>query len=146
MVTENATYVNNLFSICAENYSPALEAVAQAIADQIRPGCFEACVEDIDPATDGLQVQCKLTQEVPSAEGAPTIQDIPNCALSPIPNSTGACYEEITGAELDPVCADEGYNLEFKLVRDPNFPVPGGTSVQANCQLSDRPQDDCPNL
>ena len=55
VVTENATYVNNLFSICAENYSPALEAVAQAIADQIRPGCFEACVEDIDPATDGLQ-------------------------------------------------------------------------------------------
>ena len=83
---------------------------------------------------------------MPGADGGQVTSDIPNCALQPIPNSVGACYEEITGADLNEECSSQGYNLEFVLVRDPAFPVPGGTAVQANCQLSDRPQDDCPDL
>ena len=138
-------YTSNLFSICADDYAPALEAVADAIAAKIKPGCFENCVRDVDEATPGLQVQCKLTQDIPEGSGTIT-KNIPNCADQPLPNNVGVCYELRTGDELDPVCAMDGFNVEFALQRDPAQPVPGGTVVNANCQLSDRPNEDCPGL
>ncbi len=142
---------SNLFSICAGDYSPALTAVAEAIKDQIKPGCFESCVQDTEgDLGDGLQVSCKVTQEVPIDGGATTRTDtIPNCAQNPSDspgNDIGVCYTELTGDAMSEACINEGWNLEFTITRSAEFPVPGGTVVSANCQLSDRPAEDCPNL
>jgi hypothetical protein len=144
----DSTVVSNLFSICSADYSPALEAVAEAIKDQLKPGCFESCVEDVG-SDDGLQVQCKVTQEVPLGGGGTRTDTIPNCAQTPASdpaNMAGVCYVELTGAAMTEECILEGWNLEFKIERDGGSPVPGGTVVSANCQLSDRPAEDCPNL
>ncbi len=139
---------SNLFSICAGNYGPALEAVAEAIKTQIKPGCFESCVEDVG-TEDGLQVQCKVTQEVPLDGGGSQTDTIAKCSVTAAEdpaNPIGVCYTELTGAAMSPLCVEEGWNLEFTITRSANFPVPGGTLVSANCQLSDRPAEDCPNL
>ena len=52
----------NLFSICQNDYSAALQAIADKIRDQIKPACMPKCVKDIDPATPVLNPSCQLVQ------------------------------------------------------------------------------------
>jgi hypothetical protein len=58
------------------------------------------------------------------------------------------CYVTITDSEpsFSPRCAEQAYNLEFALVRDPDHPVPVGTAVEAECLLSETPTEDCPGF
>ena len=53
---------------------------------------------------------------------------------------------DATTDDLSQFCADEGWNLEFILLRREGFPAPGGTSVKATCQLSSQKAIDCPQL
>ena len=48
--------------------------------------------------------------------------------------------------DMSDFCVDRGWNLEFTLVRREGFPAPGGTSVEATCQLSQNKAIDCPEL
>ena len=52
----------NLFSVCNPSYEEALESIADAIRDQIRPPCMPACVSDVDPVKEGVQVSCTMTE------------------------------------------------------------------------------------
>ena len=64
------------------------------------------------------------------------------------------CYallidQAAAGSVLDDMsaeCIAEGYNLEFKLARKQGFPAQGGSTVSAQCILSELPEVDCPNL
>jgi hypothetical protein len=131
----------NLFSICEEDWSIALEAIAEKLRDKIRPSCMPECVADTNPATEVLEPSCVLEQRTPDGERTP----IPEClADGTRPEGAVACYVAITGDELHPECQDHGWNLEFRLVSDPDQPAPGGTAVNALCELSAQPRLDCP--
>jgi hypothetical protein len=144
----------NLYSICSDDYTPALEAIANAIADQIQPACFHTCVADTDGAA-GLQPNCLVEQ---SAQGQPKIE-VPECTLvggayeMPSPNDNVCFYYRTDAAQSgDPLddmsdeCVADGVNLEFVILRRDGFPAPNGTSLTAVCEPSDAPSEDCPNL
>jgi hypothetical protein len=38
------------------------------------------------------------------------------------------------------------YNLEFKIVRRPGFPAPGGTVVTVSCTVAENPAQACPGI
>jgi hypothetical protein len=145
----------NLYSICDDDYTPALQAIADRIASQIKPACYKDCVKDTDPATAGLQPDCFVEEEVP---GSPKLQ-VEACALVggayEMPSADdNVCYYTLTdqsqsGDSLDDMsdeCIEDGWNLEFKILRREGFPAAGGSSMTATCQLSETPTVDCPNL
>jgi ferredoxin len=138
----------NLYSICQDDYSDALSAIANAIRDQIRPACMTACVADTDQVTTGLQPQCTLIQEAPDVASGDVIEtNIEKCAGDgSLPDGEDVCFLTLVEDNLSEICAEEGWNLEFQLVRRDGVPAPGGTSVSATCQLSQNKQIDCPGL
>jgi hypothetical protein len=138
----------NLYSICQETYTGALGAIANSIRDQIRPACMPVCVADTDPITSGLQPSCTVTQESPQPGGGGIDEiDIPQCGGNDsLPDGADVCYVMLVNDALSDACAEEGWNLEFRIVRREGVPAPGGTSVTPMCQLSQNKQIDCPNL
>ncbi|HET6584479.1 MAG TPA: vWA domain-containing protein [Nannocystaceae bacterium] len=133
----------NLFSICANDFSPALAAIANAIRDQLKPSCMPECVADTDPVQPGLQAQCNLEQFSPGGARVP----VPQCgAGDALPDGADVCFVPLTEADLALECDMAGYNLEFRLVRRGGVPAPGGTSVEATCVLSASKEVDCPDL
>ncbi|MCH9688916.1 MAG: VWA domain-containing protein [Deltaproteobacteria bacterium] len=150
----------NMFSICDDDYSPALRAIAEAIADQVRPACMPACVADTDPSSTQLDPSCVLIQEAPLEGGSFEETTIPRCTVDGgFPNDDdNVCFlaladdgtsQKATDADNDNMsefCVEQGWNLEFQLLRREGFPAPGGTSVKATCQLSPNRQADCPGL
>jgi hypothetical protein len=146
----------NLFSVCNEDYSSALEAIAKAIEDQIRPACMPSCVADQDPLTRQVEPQCVLNQQVPTGDGFITTP-IPECvdAAGTIPDGQEVCYVALgdsgmntpsTDDDLSQACLDLGWNLEFRVVRKEGVAAPGGTQVSATCALSQDSDIDCPSL
>ena len=144
----------NLFSICQDDYSEALRAIAKKLEEQIRPACMTKCVKDIDPSTPVLDPSCVLS-EINSAEG--TREDLPACEEVNgewiAPAGATACFAELIDRDnltpsaidnMDPYCIAEGFNLEFKLIR--TSPAPAGTTIQATCELSPKMAQDCPML
>jgi len=137
----------NMFSICDENYGPALEAIALAIADQVRPACMPACVADADPTTpEVLDPSCSLLQSAPVGDGVFEETAIKECDGDSVPEGENVCYIALVEDEMDEYCVESGFNLQFQLVRREGFPAPGGTSVDATCQLSQSKAIDCPDL
>jgi hypothetical protein len=138
----------NLYSICQESYTGALMAIANTIRDQIRPACMTSCVADTDPITMGLQPQCSLVQEAPDVSSGNVIEtNIQQCgADDALPDGQDVCFTALVDDTLSDECAEEGWNLEFRLVRRDGVPAPGGTAVSATCQLSQNKEVDCPGL
>jgi hypothetical protein len=138
----------NMFSICQPDYSPALEAIAEAIADQVKPACMPACVADSDPTTpEVLDPACTLVQEAPNGDGSFTETTIPQCVNgTDVPTGADVCYQALVGDTMDEFCIESGFNLQFQLFRREGRPAPGGTSVNATCQLSQNKRIDCPGL
>ncbi|MEM7159236.1 MAG: vWA domain-containing protein [Myxococcota bacterium] len=150
----------NMFSICESDYSPALRAIAEAIADQVKPACMPACVADTDPTSTTLEPSCVLVQEAPNEDGSFDSTTIPECQEdgSFPSDDDNVCFlalvddgsaEKATGRDNDDMsefCVDAGWNLEFVLSRRDGFPAPGGTAVSATCQLSQNKAIDCPTL
>lgn len=136
---------NNLFSVCDTSYEDALLSIANSIRDQLKPACMPACVADTDAVEDGLQPLCTLTQT--SNDGSGTMEDnIPACDGDALPDGADVCFISLTGDAKDPVCIEEGWNLEFRIVRREGVPAPGGAQVSATCQLSQNRAVDCPDL
>ena len=155
----------NMFSICDSDYSAALEAIAAAIADQVRPACMPACVADTDEVSEILDPSCILKQEEPQKDGSIVSTNIPQCdGDNDFPNDEiNVCYiarvdgaanvenertflNDDEGDDMSEFCFEEGWNLEFELNRRSGFPAAGGTSVKATCELSQNKQIDCPTL
>ncbi len=162
----------NVYSVCGPDYIPALEAIAEAVTEQIRPACFYGCAADGNPSTRELDANCKLTERG-FDNGGWTHLDVPECVLlcddrpcSPEnhhqarawtwPEDTNVCYrkrtdrgEPATASRLDDMhqtCIDAGFNLEFVLERRAGVLLAAGTEVTATCELSPDPAVDCPDL
>ncbi len=161
----NAFTQNNMFSVCNENYQPALQAIADRIKDQIQPACYAQCIKDNDASTDIVDPECTVEENAPEedssrieecakdANGYVTDADTNTYAMPS--DEDNVCYVLLVdiggqtadlGDDMSEECLDANYNLEFKVARRPGFPAPGGTSISATCSLSDFPQVDCPGI
>ena len=151
--TEPAT--RRLYSLCDADYAGALAAIGEEIAAAIGPVCMPRCVRDVDPPTPVLDPNCRLFERDLIADME---QEVPACDLVngawQTPMGASVCF----GAKVDPngtqtplqvddmspACVDEGFNLEFEIVRT------GGptawTTIVAKCELSPDPAADCPKL
>jgi hypothetical protein len=158
---------DNMFSICDSDYSPALEAIADRIRDQIQPACYTKCAADTNPATAVVDPECTLEEDYPGPDGGGPISeclrdDANGYVIDPqsdnyaMPSdAANVCYAVLvdTGGQtadpnddMSPECMDSSYNLEFKLARRPGFAAPGGTAVTASCTLADFPAQQCPGI
>jgi hypothetical protein len=133
----------NLFSICEDDWSIALEAIAERIRDQLAPACMTRCVADTDPTTDVLDPSCVLEQRTPDGEKTTIPECLPGRTL---PDGADVCYFTMTGEDMHQDCQDAGWNLEFDVVRREGKSVPGDTDVTATCEVSAQPAIDCPGL
>jgi hypothetical protein len=157
----------NMFSICNDDYSEALDAIAARIRDQIQPACYTKCVADTDPTTALVEAECTVVESVPGAD-SPVV--LPECLRDAsgayvIDASTNdhampgadvnACYALLTddanatpstADDMSPECIDFNYNLEFEITRRSGFPAPAGTSISAACTLADFPDVFCPGI
>ena len=149
----------NMFSVCSDNYAPALEAIADKIIDQIVPACYKACVKDTDLASEILVPDCAVKESAPGASSETNVEECLKDGsgyvmtdgdyTQPSPDSE-VCYALLlddSGAtsdqndDISEYCADEGWNLEFKIAR--TGLAPAGTAISAVCQLSDFGEE-CP--
>lgn len=142
---EDSPFQSNLFSICADDYSPALEDVARGIVQSgsFGPTCVALCAEDTAPETPGVQANCKAWIHTPMPGGATPKTQVPLCETDPLPNALGLCMRVKAGDDRDPACLEDSYgNLEFEFERELNYRGVG--SVEIACNLSPAPEIDCP--
>jgi hypothetical protein len=137
----------NMFSICEADYSPALAAIAEGF-DEHGPPCVRACVADMDRSTpDVLDPLCTVVQHAPDFYGSFEDVEVPPCgAGEALPDGYDVCYVMRKADDLEDYCRDNGYNLEYQIVRREHVYVPPGTAVRADCALSGCPAIDCPDL
>jgi hypothetical protein len=144
----------NLYSICQTDYTGALKSIADKLVQQIKPACVTSCVRDEDPSTPIVDTSCKLFDSFADDTQA----EIPSCedvgGVWTPPAGAKVCFAELgdtdnnqTASKLDdmsPECSEQGYNLEFKIVRE--GAAPAGSSVTATCRLSENIKRDCPDM
>jgi len=146
--------LRNLYSICQENYSGALEAIADRIRDQIKPACMPNCVRDTEPeSADTVEPNCSLYEETFTGVRT-TIEECEEVKGKwTAPAGKTVCFAtltdqgNVTPSEIDnmsDICIDKGFNLEFILVR--SAAAPAGTTISAACELSNNKKADCPKL
>ena len=143
----------NMFSICSDDYAIALESIAAAIGELGSRACVPGCVEDQNPNVRGLQPQCEVTEQRPDTGDRPVQQ----CTITnegwDYPSGLDVCYRPLSdfdnrtltpADDMSPQCLTRGANLEFVIERREGVPVPAGTSVQVDCDLSRPPgSGDC---
>jgi hypothetical protein len=156
----------NMYSICNSDYSPALEAIANAISAQIRPACYTECVEDLDSSTETLEFECAVEEDPPGPDNTVRVEECrkdengyvydPNTGDYEMPAAdVNVCYAALSdatgltaslGDDMSQECQDGNYNLEFKIHRRPGFPALGGTAILASCSLADFANVTCPGI
>jgi hypothetical protein len=139
----------NVYSICQDDYSPALAQIAARIEEVLAPACAGACIDDHDPGTPALDPVCTVQAITPGQNAT----DVPGCeprdGAWTMPDGQSLCFYMLTdpdhGTEstLDDMtpggdgiapCSQGGSNLEFKLLR--SGPRTPGVTYSADCVLA----------
>ncbi len=144
----------NVFSICQDDYSPALEQIAAAVRRALPPTCAGTCIEDSDLETEVLDPVCSVSASL--ADGAS--EDVPRCAVDgeawAVPAGASVCFYMLVDPDgrtpfkgddmtliadeddkLVPACSTDADNLEFKILRaGPRRP---GVTYSAECVAAD---------
>lgn len=132
-------------SICRTDWSDSFTRLAGAAVDNLRPSCFPRCAADFDPDTPTLEPSCDFSVINVSEDWATTV---PACVLEGdtwvSQGGSPRCVIIRTGGDLDPRCAEEGYNLELEVLS--TEPDPPGSQYRASCLLSPNKIKDCPLL
>jgi hypothetical protein len=154
----------NLHSICASDYTGALESIAEHIRSKFIPACFGECVADLDPDTPLVEPHCTVQTNTwpPTADMAECLRtpegayavDPDSGALMMPSDDVHACFGLRVDTDMqtaDPrddisaICGDYGANLEFELAYRPGVPRASGP-LTATCLLSHEPDANCPEL
>lgn len=135
-----------LWSICAEDWAPAMRAIAARARSMVEPSCVSLCVADLD-AADGLQHDCAVSLTMP-VDNELVTEAVPRCDGSLdaaiVPEGASACWLPRAGAARSAECSDAGWNLEID-VHWPG-PIPAGADLVAACTASRDRTVDCPGL
>jgi hypothetical protein len=140
----------NVYSICQDDYSPALAQIAAQIKTVLAPSCANVCIRDDDSETPELDPVCtisvytadKIDGDVMSKcedqDGAWALLDDESVCfylLTDADHSTESTLDDMTRTEDDRVpCRTERSNLEFKLLhRGPRTP---GVTYKASCEVA----------
>jgi len=144
----------NLYSICQTDYKSALDSIAKALVDQIKPACVPSCIRDLDPTTEIVDTNCQLFDSFADGSKAEIVACEEVGGVWTAPAGETVCFAELvdtdgkqTPSTLDDMsedCTKDGLNLEFKIVRA--GAAPAGSSVTATCQLTDNKSRDCPMM
>jgi hypothetical protein len=139
----------NLFSICQDDYSPALEQIAAQLEREFKPVCGNGCYADADAETPALEPDCKVTRTLDgtTSELRPCVRAGDDWAPA---GGEEVCFVLLTdpdGRTEDPLddmtvppgaeaatCADDETNLEFVLRR--SGPRRPGATYEATCALA----------
>lgn len=129
----------NLFSVCAQDYAPALEQIAAAIAAHDRPACVPQCV--------ALEPSCEVWTETRGAGGEPVQTPVPLCATEgALPSDdVDSCWVWRSGQYLSPECRDGGWNLELAFTHRDDGAFPRDAAVMVRCEPSPDPAAECPS-
>lgn len=141
----------NIYSVCADDYTPALEQIADIIGRQLRPACMPTCVADTDPIAPGVDPSCTLTEEYTDVDGTVHAEKLEPCGGTAVaiefPDGADVCYRAIVDPdEMHEICAEEGWNLQFEVKRTAAGERANGSLVKADCVVSQAPELDCPGL
>jgi hypothetical protein len=164
VLTETFT-ADGMYSICEDDFSPALEAIATRITDQIRPACYTKCAADTNSNTPELEPECTIEENRPGEDSVvleECLRDGNGYVIDPVLNdysmpsdSVNVCYALRTDStfltaspadDLSQECLELNFNLELEIARRPGFPAPSGTAITGDCLLADDAQVTCPGI
>lgn len=140
----------NLHSVCADDYTPALQQTVDSLLVELETMCFDDCAMDIDLDIGGVQPECELVEIIPVDGGEPLQAILPECELDEVEDvmvvpagedtcwvarGDGAGYTETTTDDRSPSCRVTGQNLELELIRREGYTPAPGSLVEAQCQV-----------
>ena len=144
----------NVFSICQDDYSPALEQIAATLRRALPPACAGACIEDTNLETRVLEPVCSVSANFTGGAS----EQVPGCVVDgdgwAVPTGASVCFAMLVdpdgrtpfkgddmsrvtneGGASVPACSTDTENVEFKLLRaGPRRP---GVSYEAACVAAD---------
>ena len=129
---------NAFTTICNEDLSDGLQLIAELLKEAIGNPCIEALLKDVDPATDGLQYECTVSDVVNPGTDDQEETVLPYCNMASAedndptdaPASTNTPCWHLT--EDRTACPDTPTGLTLIVERNDQS-VPTGTHVQARC-------------
>jgi hypothetical protein len=119
------------YPICGTDYLPALLPVLTWFGTGTLPPCIVR-VRDVDPATPGLQADCRVVSTVSQADGPSITVSLPNCDEGPPPcwrlSSSPSCADTLALSinNYGPAyCAASAVSTHFECLGclDPNDPA-----------------------
>lgn len=136
---------NNVFSVCDQDYTPALEQLADKLREEFKPACEQTCLRDADPIETGLQDDCVFTEVDPEGREI----EVARCQRDDdgewgLPEGVDACVYVAVDDELDDVCKSDDAAVEFRPLYRAGVPRVPGTRLETTCSVSADPANDCP--
>jgi hypothetical protein len=128
---------SSFFSICQDDFSPALKQIGNRLAARLANTCVGAPLVDTAPEP-GVQPSCQVVDRIPGAGGF-TEESIPPCS-SNTRSASGACWQLV----VDAGCEASGFKIEVD--RGGKLPAPGAQE-RLRCLACDKAADPrCPKL
>jgi hypothetical protein len=135
----------NVYSICQDDYSPALAQIAVQIKKVLAPSCAGVCIADSDTDTPELEPECSVHAVYRDGRDEPlrpclvedgawaTPADVSVCfyLLTDADHSTESMLDDMTIEQGIAACSTDTSNLEFKILR--TGPRTPGVSYSADC-------------
>jgi hypothetical protein len=140
-----ATDERNLFSVCATDYTVALQQIVDTLGRLSARTCVPGCVRDQDDDELGLQPKCRLVER--DSDGDERV--VPRCLMNAdgwsFPGtSPELCYRTLLDTDaststpqddMSRQCVTQGANVELVVERPPGVIEAAGTFVEVECDL-----------
>jgi hypothetical protein len=130
------------FSICAPDFSNSMESIGRALARRLQSLCFDDKLVDADPATVGIQADCRVVWRIPVLDPksdmvtyAESPTSLPQCAAG---STNGNVPMDCWQLTSDPTqCPGSGQRIAVLRTRDELAQKPQldpGTKVLMECR------------
>jgi hypothetical protein len=132
-----------MFSVCDDDYTPALEAIANGLTPGLRGACVQECLADTDPVSAGIQPSCRILEEYPDGSEI----ELGECEIAnakwEVPTGEAACIAYLTDAghatsssidDPDLYCPEGSASIAIELYRAAGTVTPEGAVIRAVCE------------
>jgi hypothetical protein len=157
------------FSICSNDFTPAMTQIGNAIAKKLKPGCVTYPLIDTDPSTDIVEPECQVTdeqscntpgqndclpngyKETPLREcknGSGSVLNPANPDLNSVPDddTNRPCWYLVYDKDPNAGCPDAYKNQKITALRRNGTAAPAGTLLSMKCLTCARSDGKCPGL